>query len=106
MPIGVANSNGITPEILRNPNIVIPVTSIPNGHLTPTQFKPFTIKYRVGSGVGHEVFQGLVPKGECVRVYLTSYQVLASENPPVINNVNLSPMQAVRGKKCVVFRTA
>lgn len=106
MHIGVVNSNRVTPEILRGPYFVIPVTSIPNGRLTPTQFKPYAIKYRVGSGIGHEVFQGFVPRRECVRVYLTNYQVLASENPPVINNVNLTPVQAVRQENCVVFRTA
>ena len=56
------------------------------------------------SGIGHEVFQkGQRPfaEGECVRVFLTEYQVLDKRTKQVIKNVS----NKRKGDSCVVFRT-
>lgn len=107
MRIGILNSNSIQPEVLSGKfSRFFPITVFGNG-FTPTQYKPFMIPSRMGSGIGHETFQGniKVARQRCVRVFFTSYQLLTSSNPPMVTNVNLTPSQARSQKRCVVFMT-
>ncbi|CAN8072803.1 unnamed protein product [Agarophyton chilense] len=106
--IGILNSNGVEPQFINSHGVATAITFFGN-RFTPTQFKPFAIQQRIGSGIGHETFQGdaSLAKNKCVRVYFTSYQRLQSIYPPVVvTNVNLSPHDAIRMRACVVFRTA
>lgn len=101
--LGVLNSNGITPEFIIHRQ-AFPITLFGSQKFTPTAFKPFSIPYTSGSGVGRETFHGdqlSVARGQCVRLFFTSYQTL-KPNGDVKDNVNNVPRRA---NKCVVFRT-
>ena len=102
--LGVLNSNNITPEFIFNYGAK-PITHFGNPNFTPTHFKPFSIKYTKGSGIGHQTFHGNqlhVARGKCVRVYFTSYQLLKYHYGPVKENKNNVPKYK---NKCVVFKT-
>lgn len=101
--IGIANSNNIAPQFILSGYNVRPF-SFYSGIPSLTLFKPYTLPYRIGSAIGHENFNVNFAKGSCIRIYITNYQVLASDNPPSVQNINLSPNEAVSQAKCVAFR--
>lgn len=101
--LGVLNSNNIVPEIIES-HYARPITSLhATPYFTPTHFKPFSIPYSKGSGIGHQTLsqqQKSILKGKCMRVYFTEYQVL-DRNGYVKSNKNNVPKHA---NKCVVFK--
>lgn len=104
--IGILNTNGIAAEFL-TVNGFQPITQFGNPKLTPTHFKPLSIKHRhFSSGIGHQTFTGnqlFVSRNQCVRVFFTHYQLVSlSHGGNVIGNVN-GAMKS--DKKCVVFQT-
>lgn len=104
--LGVLNQNGIVSEFIFDNGSFAPITFFGKQPFTPTHFKPFSIPYTTGSGVGHEVFQSNqleVAKGRCVRIFFTQYQKLIPGTNTVMDNVNNVPRKL---NKCVVFRTA
>ncbi|PXF39987.1 hypothetical protein BWQ96_10302 [Gracilariopsis chorda] len=102
--IGVVTSNGIPPQFILSGYNVRPFNFY---YRVPslTLFKPYTLPHRIGSGIGHEHFDGNFARGSCIRVYITNYQLLVAENPPSVRNINLNRREALDQGKCVVFRT-
>lgn len=107
--LGVVNTNYVIPEFIKSSWLEgIPITKFGNPRFSSTAFKPFSIPGTPWSGVGHEVFHGnqrYVAQGRCVRVYFTSFQLLAKDSYGrlvVVSNRNDVPK---REMKCVVFRT-
>lgn len=104
--IGILNTNGIAVEFLAMKGFQS-ITKFGNPRLTPTHFKPFSIKHRhFSSGIGHQTFTGnqlFVSRNKCVRVFFTHYQLVSqAHSGNVIGNVN-GAMKS--DKKCVVFET-
>lgn len=116
--IGIVNSNGVVPQFIRPPapaanaaveaaNAAVEATNVTAFALTPTQFKPFPLPGGAASGIGHETFQNdrlAVARGRCVRVYITSGQVVM--HGVVAQNIMVSPHVAVQINSCIVFRTS
>ena len=103
--LGVLNTNHIIPEFINDDGSITPITFEGHPPLTPTHFKPFSIRGTVGSGVGRQSFDGnqkRVASGRCVRIFFSQYQKLGGSHPPfVIDNINVKKSD----NKCVVFRT-
>jgi len=98
--LGVLNSNNIAPQFILPSGAANSITLFGNPPFTPTHFKPFSIPYTSGSGIGHQTFHGnqqAVAKGKCIRVFFTSYQTLFP-NGDVKGNIN-------NARECAVFRT-
>lgn len=103
MRLGVLNSNGVVPEFILANGVVRKITAFATPRYTPTHFKPFTIKKRRGSGIGHQTYTGSQKKNarrRCIRVFFTHFQKFVGGN---LENVNVA---AGDRSKCVVFRTA
>eukprot|EP00737_Agarophyton_chilense_P002776 gb/GEZJ01003194.1/.p1 GENE.gb/GEZJ01003194.1/~~gb/GEZJ01003194.1/.p1 ORF type:complete len:468 (-),score=51.20 gb/GEZJ01003194.1/:1540-2943(-) len=105
--IGVVNTNGIVPEFIEPDGSVVPITDETEASqpFSPTQFKPFSTPDDNGSAIGHETFQGnqaFVIPDRCVRVFITSFQILSTQEPFfVVGNVDAT----IDDNACVVFRT-
>eukprot|EP00178_Gracilaria_changii_P000292 TRINITY_DN1035_c1_g1_i1.p1 TRINITY_DN1035_c1_g1~~TRINITY_DN1035_c1_g1_i1.p1 ORF type:complete len:195 (+),score=46.63 TRINITY_DN1035_c1_g1_i1:66-650(+) len=110
--LGIVNSNALIPQFIERARRggggggAVQARNVTQFGLTPTQFKPLTMGNGSTSGVAHETFQThvRVAKRRCVRLFFTSWQILRSG--VVVDNVNLTPEQAVAQSVCVVFRTS
>lgn len=104
--IGVLNSNGIVPEFILADGSVQDITEAgASPKFRPTHFKPFSKKKKNGSGIGHQKYHGnqkMIARGQCIRVYFSTYQVLTGRPPYVKKNVNVDKTD----NKCVVFKSA
>lgn len=105
--LGVLNSNNLVPEFILADGTVQEITDAgATPAFQPTHFKPLPIADESGSGIGHQTYHGgqkKVAKGKCVRVYFSSYQVLAgSPSPSVVDNIHVDSKSA---NKCVVFQS-
>lgn len=101
--VGIANTNGIAAQFLDG-NFFSSITNFGNPAYVETAFKTYNAPF-YGSGIGHQVLLGnqlAVARGQCVRVYITSYQRLDYIGGNVIGNENDVPRYK---NKCVVFRT-
>lgn len=100
--LGILNANNIPVEVV-NRRGFLPITAInTTPRLNPAHFKPFSIPYGIASGIGYETLtssQRSALRGQCIRVFFTSYQVLNSDGT-VKENVNNVPRFR---NKCVVF---
>ena len=102
--IGILNTNDVVPEFILRNGAAVRITHFGSQRFTPTHFKPFAIPRTIGSGVGHQTFHGdqlRIARGQCVRVFFTTFQVLKGVRPPTVANVNVGR----EAFKCVVFRT-
>lgn len=104
--IGIVNSNGIEPEFVREDGSRWPISEKGRPNFKTTHFKPFFLKFRQFSGIGHQTFIGnqkYIARRKCVVVYFSMFTVLTGSRPPYVKkNVN-----AVKSdNKCVAFRTA
>lgn len=100
--LGVLNANNIPVEVV-NRRGFLPLTAISTTpRLSPAHFKPFSIPYGKESGIGYQTLssdQKSALRGQCIRIFFTSYQVLNSDGT-VKENVNNVPRFR---NKCVVF---